>query len=212
MWKLKYNTMSGILGTKLGMTSIFTEAGENLACTVIEAGPCVVTQLRTEEVDGCSATQIAFADKKEKNTSKAMQGHFAKANTSPKRFVKEFVFSEELNLGDTVTVEMFKKGDFVNVSSKSKGKGFQGVMKRHGFGGVGDATHGQHNRDRAPGSIGQASYPAKVFKGIKMAGRTGGKKVTIKNLEILKVYPEKNLLVVSGAIPGHKGSTVVIEK
>jgi len=204
--------MSGILGTKLGMTSVFTEAGENLACTVIEAGPCVVTQIKSDEVDGYSATQIAFADKKEKNTSKAMQGHFAKASTAPKKFVKEFVYDEEKNLGDTITVELFEAGDVVNVSAKSKGKGFQGVMKRHGFHGVGDATHGQHNRDRAPGSIGQASYPAKVFKGIKMAGQTGDKKITIKNLEILKVYPEKNLLVVSGAIPGHKGSTVVVEK
>jgi large subunit ribosomal protein L3 len=204
--------MSGILGTKLGMTSVFTEAGENLACTVIEAGPCVVTQVKSDEVDGYSATQIAFADKKEKNTSKAMQGHFAKASSAPKKFVKEFVYDEEKNLGDTITVELFEAGDVVNVSAKSKGKGFQGVMKRHGFHGVGDATHGQHNRDRAPGSIGQASYPAKVFKGIKMAGQTGDKKITIKNLEILKVYPEKNLLVVSGAIPGHKGSTVVVEK
>lgn len=194
------------------MTSVFTEAGENLACTVIEAGPCVVTQVKSDEVDGYSATQIAFADKKEKNTSKAMQGHFAKASSAPKKFVKEFVYDEEKNLGDTITVELFEAGDVVNVSAKSKGKGFQGVMKRHGFHGVGDATHGQHNRDRAPGSIGQASYPAKVFKGIKMAGQTGDKKITIKNLEILKVYPEKNLLVVSGAIPGHKGSTVVIEK
>jgi large subunit ribosomal protein L3 len=204
--------MSGILGTKLGMTSVFTEAGENLACTVIEAGPCVVTQVKSDEVDGYNATQIAFADKKEKNTSKAMQGHFAKASSAPKKFVKEFVYDEEKNLGDTITVELFEAGDVVNVSAKSKGKGFQGVMKRHGFHGVGDATHGQHNRDRAPGSIGQASYPAKVFKGIKMAGQTGDKKITIKNLEILKVYPEKNLLVVSGAIPGHKGSTVVVEK
>jgi len=204
--------MSGILGTKLGMTSVFTEAGENLACTVIEAGPCVVTQIKSDDVDGYSATQIAFADKKEKNTSKAMQGHFAKASTAPKKFVKEFVYDEEKNLGDTITVDLFAAGDVVNVSAKSKGKGFQGVMKRHGFHGVGDATHGQHNRDRAPGSIGQASYPAKVFKGIKMAGQTGDKKITIKNLEILKVYPEKNLLVVSGAIPGHKGSTVVVEK
>lgn len=194
------------------MTSVFTEAGENLACTVIEAGPCVVTQIKSDEVDGYSATQIAFADKKEKNTSKAMQGHFAKASSAPKKFVKEFVYDEEKNLGDTITVELFEAGDVVNVSAKSKGKGFQGVMKRHGFHGVGDATHGQHNRDRAPGSIGQASYPAKVFKGIKMAGQTGDKKITIKNLEILKVYPEKNLLVVSGAIPGHKGSTVVVEK
>ncbi len=194
------------------MTSVFTEAGENLACTVIEAGPCVVTQIKSDDVDGYSATQIAFADKKEKNTSKAMQGHFAKASTAPKKFVKEFVYDEEKNLGDTITVELFEAGDVVNVSAKSKGKGFQGVMKRHGFHGVGDATHGQHNRDRAPGSIGQASYPAKVFKGIKMAGQTGDKKITIKNLEILKVYPEKNLLVVSGAIPGHKGSTVVVEK
>jgi len=204
--------MSGILGTKLGMTSIFTEAGENLACTVIEAGPCVVTQVKTQETDGYAATQIAFADKKQKNTSKAMQGHFAKAGVEAKKHIKEFTYQEDLNLGDTVTVELFNVGDVVNVSANSKGKGFQGVMKRHGFGGVGDATHGQHNRDRAPGSIGQASYPAKVFKGIKMAGQTGNKKVTIKNLEILKVYPEKNLLVVSGAIPGHKGSTVVVEK
>ena len=204
--------MSGILGTKLGMTSIFTEAGENLACTVIEAGPCVVTQVKNQDTDGYAANQIAFADKKQKNTSKAMQGHFAKAGVEAKKHIKEFTYEEDLNLGDTVTVELFNVGDVVNVSANSKGKGFQGVMKRHGFGGVGDATHGQHNRDRAPGSIGQASYPAKVFKGIKMAGQTGNKKVTIKNLEILKVYPEKNLLVVSGAIPGHKGSTVVVEK
>ena len=195
------------------MTSIFTESGENLACTVIEAGPCTVTQVRTEEVDGYSAVQLAFGDKKDKNTSKAMKGHFAKSGSESKRFIKEFKgFENELNLGDTVTAEVFQQGDIVNVTGTSKGKGFQGVMKRHGFGGVGDATHGQHNRDRAPGSIGAASYPAKVVKGIKMAGQTGNKQVTIKSLEIVKVYPEKNLLVVSGAVPGHKGSTVVIEK
>lgn len=195
------------------MTSIFTEDGVNLPCTVIEAGPNVVTKVNTVESDGYNSVQLAFGEKKEKNSSAGMLGHFKKAKTTPKRFLKEFKgFGEELELGAEVNVEIFQEGDIVNVTGKSKGKGFQGVMKRHGFHGVGDRTHGQHNRDRAPGSIGAASYPAKVVKGIKMAGQDGGTQVKIKNLEVLKVYADKNLLVVNGAIPGHKGSFVIVEK
>jgi len=205
--------MSGIIGKKVGMTSIFTEDGVNLPCTVIEAGPNVVTKVNTVESDGYNSVQLAFGEKKEKNSSAGMLGHFKKAKTTPKRFLKEFKgFGEELELGAEVNVEIFQEGDIVNVTGKSKGKGFQGVMKRHGFHGVGDRTHGQHNRDRAPGSIGAASYPAKVVKGIKMAGQDGGTQVKIKNLEVLKVYADKNLLVVNGAIPGHKGSFVIVEK
>jgi len=205
--------MSGIIGKKVGMTSIFTEDGVNLPCTVIEAGPNVVTKVNAVESDGYNSVQLAFGEKKEKNSSAGMLGHFKKAKTTPKRFLKEFKgFGEELELGAEVNVEIFQEGDIVNVTGKSKGKGFQGVMKRHGFHGVGDRTHGQHNRDRAPGSIGAASYPAKVVKGIKMAGQDGGTQVKIKNLEVLKVYADKNLLVVNGAIPGHKGSFVIVEK
>ena len=194
------------------MTSVFSAEGKNIPCTVIEAGPCVVTQIRTVEKDGYSAVQIAYDEKKEKHTSKAMMGHFAKANTTPKRKLSEFKsFDEELNLGDTVTVEMFEEGDWVDVTGVSKGKGFQGVVKRHGFGGVGGQTHGQHNRLRAPGSLGASSYPSRVFKGKRLAGRTGGDQVKVLNLKILKVIPENNLILVKGSIPGAKGSYILIE-
>ena len=209
----KIKKMSGIIGKKLGMTSLFTADGKNVPCTVIEAGPCVVTQLRTVAQDGYSAVQLAYDEKKEKNTTKSLQGHFKKANTTPKRKLVEFkTFEDEKVLGDQVTVEIFTEGDFVDVVGTSKGKGFQGVVKRHGFGGVGGQTHGQHNRLRAPGSLGASSWPSRVFKGMRMAGRMGGDRVKIQNLEILKVYPEQNLLVVSGSIPGAKGSYVILEK
>jgi len=205
--------MSGLIGKKIGMTSIFDENGKNIPCTVIEAGPCTVTQVRTEEVDGYEALQLGFDDATEKSANKAAMGHAKKAGTSVKRKVVEFKgFGEEYNLGDTITVEQFTEGEFVDVSGTSKGKGFQGVVKRHNFGGVGQATHGQHNRLRAPGSIGAASYPARVFKGMKMAGRMGGETVKVQNLRVYKVVPEKNLLVVKGCVPGHKNSYVIIEK
>ncbi|WP_179022371.1 50S ribosomal protein L3 [Winogradskyella forsetii] len=205
--------MSGLIGKKIGMTSIFDENGKNIPCTVIEAGPCIVTQVRTEEVDGYNALQLGFDDATEKSTTKAAQGHAKKAGTSVKRKVVEFKgFGEEYKLGDALTVEQFIEGEFVDIAGTSKGKGFQGVVKRHGFGGVGQATHGQHNRLRAPGSIGAASYPARVFKGMKMAGRMGGDTVKVQNLRVYKVVPEKNLLVVKGCIPGHKNSYVIIEK
>ena len=203
--------MSGLIGKKIGMTSIFDENGKNMPCTVIECGPCVVTQVRTMEVDGYEALQLGFDDKK--TASKAAQGHFKKAGTVAKRKVAEFKgFDEEVKLGDTITVEHFAEGEFVDVAATSKGKGFQGVVKRHGFAGVGQATHGQHNRLRAPGSIGAASYPARVFKGMKMAGQMGNEKVKVQNLRVLKVVAEKNLLVVKGCIPGHKNAYVTIEK
>lgn len=205
--------MSGLIGRKIGMTSIFSAAGKNVPCTIIEAGPCVVTQVKTIDSDGYSAVQLAFDDKKEKHTSAAMQGHFKKASTDPKRKVAEFRFFEtERNLGETITVDLFNEGEYVDVIGNSKGKGFQGVVKRHNFSGVGMGTHGQHNRMRAPGSLGAASYPARVFKGMRMAGQTGGGRVKIQNLIVLKVLPEQNLLVVQGAIPGPKGSYVMIEK
>lgn len=205
--------MSGIIGKKIGMTSIFDENGKNIPCTVIEAGPCIVTQVRTEEVDGYNALQLGFDDATEKNATKAAVGHAKKAGTSVKRKVVEFKgFDKEYKLGDAITVEQFIEGEFVDISGVSKGKGFQGVVKRHGFGGVGQATHGQHNRLRAPGSIGAASYPARVFKGMKMAGRMGGDTVKVENLRVYKVVPEKNLLVVKGCVPGHKNSYVIIEK
>ncbi|MGV6845597.1 MAG: 50S ribosomal protein L3 [Lutibacter sp.] len=205
--------MSGLIGRKIGMTSLYDENGKNIPCTVLEAGPCVVTQVRTEEVDGYSAIQLGFDDKKAKSSNKALEGHFKKAGTSSKRKVIEFKgFEEEHKLGDQITVDLFTEGEFVDVSATSKGKGFQGVVKRHGFGGVGQATHGQHNRLRAPGSIGAASYPARVFKGMRMAGRMGGNRVTVQNLRVLKVVPEKNLLVVKGAVPGHKNAYVIIQK
>jgi large subunit ribosomal protein L3 len=205
--------MSGLIGRKIGMTSIFDENGKNIPCTVIEAGPCVVTQVRTEEVDGYKALQLGFDDKTEKNATKAEIGHAKKAGTSVKRKVAEFQgFDEEYNLGDTITVEHFVEGEFVDVAATSKGKGFQGVVKRHGFAGVGQATHGQHNRLRAPGSIGAASYPARVFKGMRMAGRMGGETVKVQNLRVLKVVAEKNLLVIKGCVPGHKNAYVTIQK
>jgi len=206
--------VEGLIGKKIGMTSIFNEAGDNVACTVVEVGPCVVTQVKTEETDGYNAVQLGFGEKKAKSTSNPMKGHFAKASTTPKLKVAEFRDSEITTpVGDAVTVaDVFVEGDLVEVTGTSKGKGFQGVVKRHGFGGVGQATHGQHNRGRAPGSIGAASYPAKVFKGMKMAGRTGGKTVTTIGLEVVKIFAEKNLLLIKGAIPGHKGSFVIVKK
>lgn len=204
--------MPGLIGKKIGMTSVYSAEGKNIPCTVIEAGPCVVTQVKKVDTDGYEAVQLAYGDKKEKNTPKAMQGHFKKAKISPKRKLVEFKGFDEKNLGDEVNVELFEEGDWVDVVGTSKGKGFQGVVKRHGFRGVGDATHGQHNRLRAPGSIGAASTPSRVFKGMKMAGRMGGDRVKMQNLQIVKVYAEKNLLVVKGSIPGAKGSFVLIEK
>ena len=206
--------MNGIIGKKVGMTSIFDEAGKNVACTVIEAGPCVVTQVKTEDSDNYNAIQLAFGDKKAKNTSKQLQGHFQAAGTGPKESVVEFRdMAIEKGLGDTVTVaDVFAEGDTVAAVGTSKGKGFQGVVKRHNFRGVNDATHGQHNRQRAPGSIGAASYPAKVFKGMRMAGRDGGGRVTIANLKVLKIFGERNLILVKGAVPGPKGGTVILQK
>jgi large subunit ribosomal protein L3 len=194
------------------MTSVYSAEGKNIPCTVIEAGPCVVTQVKKVDTDGYEAVQLSFGDKREKNTPKALQGHFKKASTTPKRKVVEFQFDEDKNLGDIITSELFEEGEFVDVVGTSKGKGFQGVVKRHGFAGVGDATHGQHNRLRAPGSLGAGSTPSKVMKGMKMAGRTGGDRVTQQNLQIVKLYSEKNLIVVKGSIPGAKGSFVLIQK
>ncbi len=206
--------MAGIIGKKIGMTSVFSTDGKNIPCTIVEAGPCVVTQIKSQEKDGYDAIQIGFGEKKEKQTSKALRGHFKKANTTPKRKLVEFSsFDKELNLGDVIKIDdIFVEGEYVDVVGTSKGKGFQGVVKRHNFRGVGDATHGQHNRLRAPGSIGAASYPARVFKGMKMAGRTGGDRVKITNLEVVKVLAEKNIVVIKGAIPGAKGSFVILEK
>jgi large subunit ribosomal protein L3 len=203
--------MAGIIGKKIGMTSVFSVEGKNIPCTVIQAGPCVVTQVKTEETDGYSAIQVGFEEKKEKNTTKAEFGHFKKAGTEPKRKVVEFKeFSGEYKLGDTLTVDVIDPDGWVDITGITKGKGFQGVVKRHGFGGVGGQTHGQHNRLRAPGSLGASSYPSRVFKGIRMAGRDGNDKVTVQNLKVLKVIPESNLLVVKGSIPGAKGSYVII--
>ena len=205
--------MSGLIGKKIGMTSLFDDEGKNLACTVVQAGPCIVTQIKNEDKDGYNSVQLGFFDKKETRINKAETGHFKKAKTDPKRKVVEFKgFDSELNLGDVIYVDHFTEGEYVDVSGISKGKGFQGVVKRHGFAGVGQSTHGQHNRLRAPGSIGAASYPARVFKGMRMAGQMGNSKVTVQNLKVLKVIPEKNLLVLKGAIPGHKNSFIVIRK
>tara|TARA_B110000444_G_scaffold261355_1_gene312858 strand:+ start:2368 stop:2997 length:630 start_codon:yes stop_codon:yes gene_type:complete len=206
--------MPGLIGKKVGMTSIYGASGKNTPCTVIEVGPCVVTQVRTLERDGYKAVQLGFGVRPQKNTSKAMQGHFKRAGVSPQRTLVEFKsFKDEFQPGDSIKVEdVFNEGEYVSVIGTSKGKGFQGVVKRHGFAGVGQATHGQHNRLRAPGSIGAASYPARVFKGMRMAGQMGNSKVTIENLEVLKVLPEEGVLVVKGAVPGHKGCTVVIRK
>lgn len=206
--------MEGLIGKKVGMTSIFNDAGDNIACTVVEMVPCVVTQVKTMATDGYEAIQLGFGERKEKHTTKPMKGHFAKANVSPQRKVAEFRdFVTDKALGETILVnDVFAKGDFVEVTGTSKGKGFQGVVKRHGFGGVGQATHGQHNRQRAPGAIGACSYPAKVFKGMKMAGRMGGKKVTTIGLSVVEVFADKNLLLIKGAIPGHKGAFVIVKK
>ena len=194
------------------MTSIFDENGKNIPCTVIEAGPCVVTQVRTKGVDGYEALQLGFDDKNEKHSTKAAVGHFKKAGTVAKKKVVEFKFENEYNLGDVLTVDVFAEGEFVDVQGVSKGKGFQGVVKRHGFGGVGQATHGQHNRLRAPGSVGASSYPSRVFKGMRMAGRMGTDNVTVQNLRVLKVVADKNLLLVKGCVPGHTNSYVIIQK
>lgn len=206
--------MEGLIGKKVGMTSIFNEAGDNIACTVVEVGPCVVTQVKTEETDGYNALQLGFGERKEKHTTNPLKGHFAKAGTTPKVKVSEFRdFSIEKGLGEAVLVDdVFAQGDLVEVTGTSKGKGFQGVVKRHGFGGVGQTTHGQHNRQRAPGAIGACSYPAKVFKGLRMAGRMGGKRVTTTGLQVVKIFSEKNLLLIKGAIPGHKGAFVIVKK
>ena len=204
--------MPGLLGKKIGMTSVFSE-GKNVPCTVIEVGPCVVTQVKTVETDGYEALQLGFVDKKEKHTTKPEAGHFKKAGVTPKRHLAEFQnFETEYKLGDEIRVDIFADASFVTVVGTSKGKGFQGVVKRHGFGGVGQTTHGQHNRLRAPGSIGACSYPARVFKGTRMAGQMGNERVTVQNLQVLNVMPEHNLLVIKGSVPGCKGSIVIIEK
>jgi large subunit ribosomal protein L3 len=204
--------MSGIIGKKIGMTSLFNEEGKNIPCTVIQAGPCTVTQVRTQDIDGYSAVQLGFDDISEKNVGKAMLGHFKKANSTPKRKLVEFQgeFITDLKIGDEVNVNIFTEGSFVDVTGTSKGKGFQGVVKRHGFSGVMQSTHGQHNRLRAPGSIGAGSDPSRVFKGVRMAGRMGGEQVTVQNLQVLKVDTEKNLIVVKGAVPGAKNSYVIL--
>ena len=202
--------MPGLLGKKIGMTSVFSTEGKNIPCTVIEVGPCVVTQVKTEETDGYNSVQIAYGDKKEKNTSAAMMGHFKKANTTPKRKLVEVKGYEDRKVGDEITVDVFEEGQWVDVTATSKGKCFQGVVKRHGFSGVGDATHGQHNRLRAPGSIGAGSDPSRVFKGTRMAGQMGNAKVTVQNLKVVKVYAEKNLIVIKGSVPGANGSMVLI--
>ena len=206
--------MSGLIGKKIGMTSVYNADGQALACTVIETGPCVVTQVRTSEKDGYEAVQLGFGEKKEKHANKPSLGHFKKAGTTPKRKLVEFKeFTKEFNLGDTLQVaDVFVEGDFVDVVGTAKGRGFQGVVKRHGFGGVGGQTHGQHNRQRHPGSIGACSFPSRVFKGLRMAGRMGGNRVKVQNLKVLKVMPEQNLLVISGSVPGAKNSFVIIEK
>ncbi|WP_462317519.1 50S ribosomal protein L3 [Marinilabilia sp.] len=205
--------MPGLIGKKIGMTSVFSAEGKNIPCTVIEAGPCVVTQVKTQETDGYEAIQLAFDEKREKSTSNPMKGHYKKAGTTPKaKLVELKEFEDELKLGDVVTVDLFDEDTFVDVTGLSKGKGFQGVVKRHGFGGVGDSTHGQHNRLRAPGSLGGSSFPSRVFKGMRMAGRTGGDRVKIENLRVIKVIPENNLLMVKGSVPGPKGSYLIIEK
>ena len=208
--------MVGIIGKKIGMTSIYNEQGKLIPCTVVQAGPCVVTQIRTQSVDGYSAIQIGYGEKKEKSTTNALKGHFKKADTTPKIKLVEFRLDEsdgqEIKLGQEINVNIFNENDFVDVTGTSKGKGFQGVVKRHNFGGVMQASHGQHNRLRAPGSIGAGSDPSRVFKGMKMAGRMGGKRVTVQNLVVLKIDQEKNLLLIKGAVPGHKNSLVIIYK
>ncbi len=205
--------MPGLIGKKIGMTSVFSADGKNVPCTVIEVGPCEVTQVKTVATDGYDALQLGFQDAKEKHLTKPQLGHLAKAGVAPKRHLAEFKgFDGEYKLGDKITVELFSESDFVDIIGTSKGKGYQGVVKRHGFGGVGQTTHGQHNRLRAPGSIGACSYPAKVFKGMRMAGQMGNKRVTVQNLLVVKIIPEHNVLMIKGSIPGSKGSIVLIEK
>jgi len=207
--------MSGIIGKKLGMTSIFDDDGKNIPCTVIEAGPCVVTQVKTKETDGYAAIQLAFDEKKEKHTTKALKGHYAKAGVSPKKVIAEFSRFEkghEKKFGDVIKANVFIEGEYIDVVGVSKGKGFQGVVKRYNFRGVNDATHGQHNRLRAPGSIGASSYPSRVFKGMRMAGRTGGNRTKMINLKVMKIYSEKNIVVVKGSVPGPIGSYVILER
>jgi len=205
--------MSGIIGKKIGMTSVFAADGAMIPCTVLEAGPCVVTQVRTKDKDGYEAVQLAFGDRKEKSSTQPLIGHFKKAGTGPKAKVTEFRgFEKDLQLGDQVDVTLFQEGDTVDVIGETKGKGFQGVVKRHGFGGVGGQTHGQHNRLRAPGSLGASSFPSRVFKGMRMAGQTGQVRRTAQNLQIVKLYPEQNLLVVKGSVPGANGSWVLVQK
>jgi large subunit ribosomal protein L3 len=205
--------MPGLIGKKIGMTSIFSAEGKNIPCTVIEAGPCVVTQVKTEENDGYHAYQLAFDEKKEKSTSGPLKGHFKKANTTPKRILHEFVnFIKDYEIGEDVTIDIFNEDMWVDVAGYTKGKGFQGVVKRHGFHGVGGQTHGQHNRLRAPGSLGASSYPSRVFKGMRMAGQTGNRKVKVINLKVVKLIKENNLLVVKGSVPGAKGSYLIIQK
>ena len=204
--------MPGIIGRKVGMTSIYSAEGKALPCTVIEAGPCVVTQIKTQDRDGYDAVQLGFGERKEKNTPNALKGHFKKANTTPKSKLVEFKGFDNLNLGDIVNVDLFAEGEYVSVVGTSKGKGFQGVVRRHNFAGVGQSTHGQHNRLRAPGAIGACSYPARVFKGMRMAGQMGNKRVMMENLEVLKVLTDKNMIVIKGSVPGAKGSTVTIQK
>ena len=205
--------MPGLIGKKIGMTSTYDADGKNIPCTIIQAGPCVVTQVKTESKDGYRAIQLGFGERKEKNTPAPLKGHFKKAKTTPKQRLAEFSgYEEDLTLGDEVNVEIFTEGEFIDVVGKTKGKGFQGVVKRHGFGGVGQATHGQHNRLRAPGSIGAASYPARVFKGMRMAGQMGNTQVTLENIQVVKVMPEQSLLIVKGSVPGPKGSFLILEK
>jgi large subunit ribosomal protein L3 len=205
--------MKGIIGRKIGMTSVFEANGKQTACTIIEAGPCVVTQKKTVETDGYNALQIAFGEKKEKNTPKALIQHFANANTTPKSVVKELRdTSISKEVGEEITCDIFAEGEKISVIGTSKGKGFQGVVKRHGFSGVGEASHGQHDRQRAPGSIGGSSYPSRVFKGMRMAGRMGGDRVKVKELRIVKIFPEQNYILISGSVPGHNGSIVLIQK
>ena len=204
--------MSGIIGKKVGMTSIFDQNGKNVPCTIIQAGPCFVTQVKTEKTDGYNAIQLAFQDKSDKNVSGGLAGHFKKSGVSPKAKIIEFEGMDDRKSGDQVGVELFEEGEFIGVTGTAKGKGFQGVVKRHGFAGVGGQTHGQHNRLRAPGSVGASSWPSRVFKGMRMAGRTGGNRVKVENLLVLKVLAEKNILIVSGCVPGAKGSYVIIEK
>ena len=205
--------MKGIIGKKIGMTSVFEPNGKQTACTIIEAGPCVVTQKKSVETDGYNSLQIAFGEKKEKNTPKALVQHFAKANTTPKSVVKELRDTTiQKEVGESITCDIFAEGEKVSVIGTSKGKGFQGVVKRHGFHGVGEASHGQHDRQRAPGSIGGSSYPSRVFKGMRMAGRMGGDRVKVKELRIVKVFPEQNYILISGSVPGHNGSIVLIQK